>query len=199
MANYDLLWNPNRLEQRVGRIHRIGQTEVCHRGTSSPTEPGRATSTAHSSLVLGSTPGKRLSRRDSRCALGSNRRSRCIRYGQSWERSSKRKTRLAPGVASAEIAVTYTVTTRRIRPRDRDYRERRRDFASRTPHSAPRRDRRSKSSHPGSGATKTCFALFGRQFRAAPSPPGRPRAGRARTAYFRAPSSTFHTPSRQES
>ena len=25
MANYDLLWNPNRLEQRVGRIHRLGQ------------------------------------------------------------------------------------------------------------------------------------------------------------------------------
>ncbi len=26
----DLPWNPNRLEQRFGRIHRIGQTEVCH-------------------------------------------------------------------------------------------------------------------------------------------------------------------------
>src|SRR5690606_31083693 len=25
-----LPWNPNRLEQRFGRIHRIGQTEVCH-------------------------------------------------------------------------------------------------------------------------------------------------------------------------
>nr|WP_319022917.1 hypothetical protein [Mesorhizobium sp. B4-1-4] len=25
---YDLPWNPNRLEQRFGRIHRIGQTEV---------------------------------------------------------------------------------------------------------------------------------------------------------------------------
>jgi superfamily II DNA or RNA helicase len=30
MVNYDLPWNPNRLEQRYGRIHRIGQTEVCH-------------------------------------------------------------------------------------------------------------------------------------------------------------------------
>ena len=30
MANYDLPWNPNRLEQRFGRIHRIGQREVCH-------------------------------------------------------------------------------------------------------------------------------------------------------------------------
>lgn len=29
MVNYDLPWNPNRLEQRFGRIHRIGQTEVC--------------------------------------------------------------------------------------------------------------------------------------------------------------------------
>ena len=30
MVNYDLPWNPNRLEQRFGRIHRIGQVEVCH-------------------------------------------------------------------------------------------------------------------------------------------------------------------------
>ncbi len=30
MINYDLPWNPVRLEQRFGRIHRIGQTEVCH-------------------------------------------------------------------------------------------------------------------------------------------------------------------------
>ncbi len=30
MVNYDLPWNPNRLEQRFGRIHRIGQNEVCH-------------------------------------------------------------------------------------------------------------------------------------------------------------------------
>jgi superfamily II DNA or RNA helicase len=29
MVNYDLPWNPNRIEQRFGRIHRIGQTEVC--------------------------------------------------------------------------------------------------------------------------------------------------------------------------
>jgi len=29
-VNYDLPWNPNRLEQRFGRIHRIGQNEVCH-------------------------------------------------------------------------------------------------------------------------------------------------------------------------
>ncbi len=30
MVNYDLPWNPNRVEQRFGRIHRIGQTEICY-------------------------------------------------------------------------------------------------------------------------------------------------------------------------
>lgn len=30
MVNYDLPWNPNKIEQRFGRIHRIGQTKTCY-------------------------------------------------------------------------------------------------------------------------------------------------------------------------
>ncbi len=30
LVNYDLPWNPNRIEQRFGRVHRIGQHQVCH-------------------------------------------------------------------------------------------------------------------------------------------------------------------------
>jgi superfamily II DNA or RNA helicase len=30
MVNYDLPWNPNRIDQRFGRVHRIGQKDECH-------------------------------------------------------------------------------------------------------------------------------------------------------------------------
>ena len=30
IVNYDLPWNPMRVEQRIGRVHRIGQTENVH-------------------------------------------------------------------------------------------------------------------------------------------------------------------------
>jgi superfamily II DNA/RNA helicase len=47
MVNYDLPWNPNRLEQRFGRIHRIGQTEVCHLWNMvAKPRPARATSSS---------------------------------------------------------------------------------------------------------------------------------------------------------
>ena len=47
MVNYDLPWNPNRIEQRFGRIHRIGQTEVCNLWNlvSSETREGEVFST----------------------------------------------------------------------------------------------------------------------------------------------------------
>lgn len=30
LVNFDLPWNPNRIEQRFGRVHRIGQKYMCH-------------------------------------------------------------------------------------------------------------------------------------------------------------------------
>jgi hypothetical protein len=50
MVNYDLPWNPNQLEQRFGRIHRIGQTEVCHRWSLIAAAPRRAPATGPSSV-----------------------------------------------------------------------------------------------------------------------------------------------------
>ena len=45
MVNYDLPWNPNRLEQRFGRIHRIGRQRFATCVTWWPRRPARATST----------------------------------------------------------------------------------------------------------------------------------------------------------
>lgn len=52
MINYDLPWNPNRLEQRFGRIHRIGQKEVCHLWNlvAQDTQEGRVFNTLLSKL-----------------------------------------------------------------------------------------------------------------------------------------------------
>ena len=41
MVNYDLPWNPNRLEQRFGHIHRIGQRKSVTCGTSSRSRRAR--------------------------------------------------------------------------------------------------------------------------------------------------------------
>ena len=50
MVNYDLPWNPNRIEQRFGRVHRIGQTEVCHLWNP---DPGRGSGVEHPGRVHG--------------------------------------------------------------------------------------------------------------------------------------------------
>ena len=77
MVNYDLPWNPNRLEQRFGRIHRIGQTEVCTCGTWSPTRPARATSTGGCSRSW-NRPGRRSAARSSTCSASwSSKGGRC--------------------------------------------------------------------------------------------------------------------------
>ena len=46
LVNYDLPWNPMVVEQRIGRLHRIGQTREVHIVTSCP----RRSSSAHSSI-----------------------------------------------------------------------------------------------------------------------------------------------------
>ena len=59
MVNYDLPRNPNRLEQRFGRIHRIGQTEVCYLWNLVAEETWKATSTAKSCWRSSSRPARR--------------------------------------------------------------------------------------------------------------------------------------------
>jgi hypothetical protein len=89
MVNYDLPWNPNRLEQRFGRIHRIGQTEVCHLWNLVADETARATSTA-SCWTSSNRPGRRwVARCSTSWASFSSKVARCatcsieaIRYGE---------------------------------------------------------------------------------------------------------------------
>ena len=90
MVNYDLPWNPNRLEQRFGRIHRIGQTEVCHLWNLVADETReRATSIANSSTSW-SRRGKPSVGRCSMCSASSISRGgplrelllEAIRYGE---------------------------------------------------------------------------------------------------------------------
>ncbi len=78
MVNYDLPWNPNRLEQRFGRIHRIGQTEVCHLwNLVAPRRPAKATSTASCSKSW-KRRARRSADRYSTCSAScSSRAGRC--------------------------------------------------------------------------------------------------------------------------
>ena len=76
MVNYDLPWNPNRIEQRFGRIHRIGQTEVCHLWNLV------ADNTREGDVFPGCWPRSRSSARPTgqglrRARRGVRRRSRC--------------------------------------------------------------------------------------------------------------------------
>ena len=77
MVNYDLPWNPNRIEQRFGRIHRIGQTEVCHLWNLVAERRARATSTARCSRSS-RRRARRSAARSSTCSAScSSRASRC--------------------------------------------------------------------------------------------------------------------------
>jgi len=46
LVNYDLPWNPMVVEQRIGRLHRIGQTREVHIVNLAP--PGRSRRTSSS-------------------------------------------------------------------------------------------------------------------------------------------------------
>ena len=77
MVNYDLPWNPNRIEQRFGRIHRIGQTEVCHCGIWSPRTRARARSSSGSSRSSRSS-ARRSAARSSTCSASPSGAKPCV-------------------------------------------------------------------------------------------------------------------------
>ncbi len=63
MVNYDLPWNPNRIEQRFGRIHRIGQERPCFlwNMVAANTREGEVYSTLLSKIaIMGKTYDGRL-------------------------------------------------------------------------------------------------------------------------------------------
>jgi superfamily II DNA/RNA helicase len=75
MVNYDLPWNPNRMEQRFGRIHRIGQTEVCHLwNLVASRKRARATSIA-AAREAGGSSGRRWAARSSTSWASSSSRA----------------------------------------------------------------------------------------------------------------------------
>ena len=76
MVNYDLPWNPNRLEQRFGRIHRIGQQEVCHLWNllAQDTREARSTSSCWRSST---TPARPSATRCLTCSASCSPAARC--------------------------------------------------------------------------------------------------------------------------
>ena len=76
MVNYDLPWNPNRLEQRFGRIHRIGQTEVCHLWNLVAPRRAKARSTPSAGEAGKGAPGARRPRL-TMCWASCSRSDRC--------------------------------------------------------------------------------------------------------------------------
>ena len=83
MVNYDLPWNPNRLEQRFSRIHRIGQTEVCHLWNLVASEI-REGAVYRRRLESLRRPGKRRAARSTMFSASFSRRVLCETF--SWKR-----------------------------------------------------------------------------------------------------------------
>ena len=114
MVNYDLPWNPNRLEQRFGRIHRIGQTEVCHLWNlvAEETREGEVyhrllekleQARARRSAARSSTSSASCSSRASRCATCSSRPSATATSPRCAPASTRRSTRRSTAATCADL------------------------------------------------------------------------------------------------